>query len=48
MGHAQAGEIRSDPGPRSVEHCPAATDEVQAVLIDAGGPLTGGYDDSLV
>jgi hypothetical protein len=43
--------------PRGVEHCPVATDEVQAVLIeptgvvntgDAGGPLTAGYDDSLV
>ena len=43
--------------PRGVEHCPLATDEVQAVLIeptgvvntgDAGGPLTAGYDDSLV
>ena len=43
--------------PRGVEHCPVATDEVQAVLIeptgvvntgDAGGPLTTGYDDSLV
>jgi mannose-6-phosphate isomerase-like protein (cupin superfamily) len=42
--------------PRGVEHCPVATDEVQAVLIeltgvvntgDAGGPLTAGYDDSL-
>ena len=43
--------------PRGVEHCPLATDEVQAVIIeptgvvntgDAGGPLTAGYDDSLV
>jgi mannose-6-phosphate isomerase-like protein (cupin superfamily) len=43
--------------PRGVEHCPVANDEVQAVLIeptgvvntgDAGGPLTTGYDDSLV
>jgi mannose-6-phosphate isomerase-like protein (cupin superfamily) len=43
--------------PRGVEHCPVADDEVQAVLIeptgvvntgDAGGPLTAGYDDSLV
>ncbi|HZY27538.1 MAG TPA: cupin domain-containing protein [Jiangellaceae bacterium] len=43
--------------PRGVEHCPVATDEVQAVLIeptgvvntgDTGGPLTAGYDDSLV
>jgi mannose-6-phosphate isomerase-like protein (cupin superfamily) len=42
--------------PRGVEHCPVATDEVKAVLIepigvvntgDAGGPLTAGYDDSL-
>jgi mannose-6-phosphate isomerase-like protein (cupin superfamily) len=43
--------------PRGVEHRPVASDEVQAVLIeptgvvntgDAGGPLTAGYDDSLV
>lgn len=42
--------------PRGVEHCPVATDEVRAVLVeptgvvntgDAGGPLTAGYDDSL-
>jgi mannose-6-phosphate isomerase-like protein (cupin superfamily) len=43
--------------PRGVQHCPVADGEVQAVLIeprgvvntgDAGGPLTAGYDDSLV
>ena len=43
--------------PRGVEHCPRADVEVHAVLIgptgvvntgDAGGPLTAGYDDSLL
>jgi mannose-6-phosphate isomerase-like protein (cupin superfamily) len=57
----RGGEVVLSPGemyvvPRGVEHCPVATDEVQAVLIeptgvvntgDAGGPLTAGYDDSL-
>jgi mannose-6-phosphate isomerase-like protein (cupin superfamily) len=42
--------------PRGVEHCPRANGEVHAVLMepagvvntgDAGGPLTGNYDDSL-
>ena len=42
--------------PRGVEHCPIATDEVHALLIEpagvvntgtSGGPLTAGYDDSL-
>jgi mannose-6-phosphate isomerase-like protein (cupin superfamily) len=42
--------------PRGVEHCPAASGEVRAVLIepagvvntgDVGGPLTAGDDDSL-
>jgi mannose-6-phosphate isomerase-like protein (cupin superfamily) len=43
--------------PRGVEHCPRAEQEVHALLIepvgvvntgDSGGPLTAGYDDSLV
>lgn len=43
--------------PRGVEHCPVADGEVHAMLIepagvqntgDAGGPLTAGYDDSLI
>ncbi|WP_052314580.1 cupin domain-containing protein [Nocardia thailandica] len=43
--------------PRGVEHCTAADGEVHAMLIepagvvntgDAGGPLTAGYDDSLI
>lgn len=43
--------------PRGVEHCPIADGEVQAMLIeptrvtntgDAGGSLTGEYDDSLL
>jgi mannose-6-phosphate isomerase-like protein (cupin superfamily) len=42
--------------PRGIEHCPIASGEVHALLIeptgvvntgDAGGPLTAGYDDSL-
>jgi mannose-6-phosphate isomerase-like protein (cupin superfamily) len=42
--------------PRGVEHCPIATGEVHAVLIEpvggvntgnSGGPLTAPYDDSL-
>ena len=55
------GDVVLAPGemyvvPRGVEHCPVATDEVQAVLIeptgvvntgDAGGPLTAGYDELL-
>jgi mannose-6-phosphate isomerase-like protein (cupin superfamily) len=55
------GDVVLSPGemyvvPRGVEHCPVATDEVQAVLIeptgvvntgDAGGPLTAGYDELL-
>jgi mannose-6-phosphate isomerase-like protein (cupin superfamily) len=57
----RGGEVVLSPGemyvvPRGVEHCPVATDEVQAVLIeptgvvntgDAGGPLTAGYDELL-
>ena len=43
--------------PRGVEHCPVAEGEVHAMLVepigvqntgDAGGPLTAGYDDSLI
>jgi mannose-6-phosphate isomerase-like protein (cupin superfamily) len=43
--------------PRGVEHCPRAEQEVHALLIEPvgvvntggnGGPLTAGYDDSLV
>ena len=43
--------------PKGVEHCPVAEGEVHAMLIepigvqntgDAGGPLTAGYDDSLI
>ena len=55
------GDVTVRPGqlyvvPRGVEHCPVATGEVHAVLIepvgvvntgDAGGPLTAPYDDSL-
>lgn len=55
------GDVVLRPGqlfvvPRGVEHCPVATGEVHAVLIepagvvntgDAVGPLTAGYDDSL-
>ena len=55
------GDVTLRPGqlfvvPRGVQHCPVATGEVHAVLIEpagvvntgnAGGPLTAGYDDSL-
>jgi mannose-6-phosphate isomerase-like protein (cupin superfamily) len=57
----RGGEVVLSPGemyvvPRGVEHCPVATDEVQAVLIeptgvvntgDAGGPLSAGHDELL-
>jgi len=56
------GDVRLGPGqlyvvPRGVEHCPVASGEVGALLIepagvvntgDAGGPLTATYDDSLL
>jgi mannose-6-phosphate isomerase-like protein (cupin superfamily) len=55
------GDVTLGPGqlfvvPQGVEHCPRATGEVHAVLIepvgvvntgDAGGALTAAYDDSL-
>lgn len=55
------GDVRLRPGqlfvvPKGVEHCPVASGEVHAMLIepagvrntgDAGGPLTAEYDDSL-
>lgn len=55
------GDVELDPRemyvvPRGVEHCPRASGEVQAMLIeprgvvntgDAGGELTARYDDSL-
>jgi mannose-6-phosphate isomerase-like protein (cupin superfamily) len=56
------GDVTLGPGqlfvvPQGVEHCPRATGEVHAVLIepvgvvntgDAGGTLTAAYDDTLV
>ncbi len=56
------GDVTLTPGqlyvvPRGVEHCPRATGEVAALLIepagvvntgDAGGELTATYDDSLI